>query len=314
MKQITKSRFLALFLLLLSLGVACANQQPDTDVIVQTVLTELESREPANDQPDANAIAEIVVSTIEARSNIDTSETDIAVAVQQAVEAELQAQSATIQTNLPKSDTVVGLQERLVALYQQANPATVYIVVPGLGSGSGFVFDVDGHIVTNNHVVDGGSRYEVVFASGDRSFAQLVGTDVDSDLAVLKVDSLPASVEPLPLANADEVAVGQFVITLGNPFGEQGSMSLGIISGLDRSLLSQRAVSGDRFSLPEVIQTDAPINPGNSGGPLLNLAGEVVGVNSAIRTTTGTNSGVGFSVPVAAVARIVPDIIAFGQA
>lgn len=205
------------------------------------------------------------------------------------------------------------LQETLVALYQHVNPAVVYIIVPQ-GSGSGFVYSDEGYIVTNNHVVTGANRIEVVFASGERRSASLVGTDVDSDLAVIQVDDLPAGVEPLKLAAADNISVGQFVIAIGNPFGEQGSMSLGIVSGLGRSLLSQRGLTtGNSYSLPDVIQTDAPINPGNSGGPLLNLAGEVVGVNSAIASETGTNSGVGFSIPVSALHRIIPALISDGQ-
>ncbi|MCA9981468.1 MAG: trypsin-like peptidase domain-containing protein, partial [Anaerolineales bacterium] len=136
----------------------------------------------------------------------------------------------------------------------------------------------------------------------------------DSDLAVLRIDTLPAGVTPLPLADPESIDVGQFVIAIGNPFGEQGSMSLGIISALGRSLSSQRTVgAGGSYSLPEVIQTDAPINPGNSGGPLLNLRGEVIGVNSAIATSTGTNSGVGFAIPVQAVRQIVPNLIEDGR-
>ena len=207
-----------------------------------------------------------------------------------------------------------GLQESLINLYQRANPAVVYIIVSSTASGSGFVYSGDGYIVTNDHVVEAGRSYEVVFASGERRRAELVGTDADSDLAVLKVDDLPDRVEPLPLAGVDDIQVGQFVVAIGNPFGEQGSMSLGIVSGLGRSLPSQRAgASGSTYSLPQVIQTDAPINPGNSGGPLLNLDGEVVGVNAAIASTTGTNSGVGFSIPVAAVWQVVPSLIENGE-
>ncbi|MCA9933295.1 MAG: trypsin-like peptidase domain-containing protein [Ardenticatenaceae bacterium] len=206
------------------------------------------------------------------------------------------------------------LQDTLINVYQQANPAVVYIIVPQIGSGSGFVYSSDGYIVTNNHVVESGRSYEIVFANGERAEAELVGTDVDSDLAVLKVDDLPTGITPLPLAEFDTLQVGEFVVAIGNPFGEQGSMSLGIVSALGRSLPSQRDLgTGSTYSLPEVIQTDAPINPGNSGGPLLNLQGEVVGVNSAIASTTGTNSGVGFSIPVAAVQKIVPSLIADGR-
>jgi 2-alkenal reductase len=209
----------------------------------------------------------------------------------------------------------LALEDRLIQLYQQANQAVVYIVAEPLGSGSGFVYDDQGHIVTNDHVIEGARSLEVVFANGERRSASVVGADVDGDLAVIQVDSLPAGVSPLPLAAADDIAVGQFVVAIGNPFGEQGSMSLGIVSGLGRSLTSQRAQmgSGSSYTLPSVIQTDAPINPGNSGGPLLNLDGEVVGVNAAIASTTGANSGVGFSIPVAAVQRIVPNLIASGQ-
>lgn len=209
---------------------------------------------------------------------------------------------------------VADLQAALVSVYQRVNPAVVYILVPPLGSGSGFVYGADGYIVTNHHVVSGGRSYEVVFANGERRRARLVGSDVDSDLAVLKVDALPEDVEPLPLAEPGGLQVGQFVVAIGNPFGEQGSMSFGIVSGLGRSLPSQRGqTGGSTYSLPQVIQTDAPINPGNSGGPLLNLAGEVVGVNAAIASATGTNSGVGFSIPVAAVRQVVPGLIAAGE-
>ncbi|MCB9446369.1 MAG: trypsin-like peptidase domain-containing protein [Ardenticatenaceae bacterium] len=162
--------------------------------------------------------------------------------------------------------------------------------------------------------MDGGSSFEIVFSDGTRAAAKLVGTDVDSDLAVLKVDQLPDGVSALPLAQNNSLQVGQFVVAIGNPFGEQGSMSLGIVSGLGRSLPSQRQIDGgSSYTLPEVIQTDAPINPGNSGGPLLNLNGEVVGINSAIATTSGTSSGVGFSIPVAAVHQVVPSLIENGS-
>jgi 2-alkenal reductase len=211
--------------------------------------------------------------------------------------------------------SVTDLEASLITLYQQVNQGVVYILVPPLGTGSGFVYSADGYIVTNNHVVSGGNSFEIVFSTGERREATLVGTDVDSDLAVLQVDSLPEGVTPLALADSDALLVGQLAVAIGNPFGEQGSMSLGIISGLGRSLQSQREEQrlGGGYTLPQVIQTDAPINPGNSGGPLLNMAGEVIGVNSAIATVTGTNSGVGFSIPVNAVKRIVPELIARGE-
>ncbi len=210
------------------------------------------------------------------------------------------------------------MEATLIALYERVNPAVVHIFVLDnqdlvAGTGSGFVYDADGHIVTNNHVVTGAGGLEVVFADGQRRAAEVVGADVDSDLAVIRVGSLPEGVQPLPLGDSNNVQVGQFAVAIGNPFDETGSLSLGIISGLGRSLTSDRiAEGGGRYSLPQVIQTDAAINPGNSGGPLLNLAGEVIGVNSAISTATGTNSGVGFSIPVNAVHRVAPALIAEG--
>lgn len=222
----------------------------------------------------------------------------------------------TLPVNAPESQTVAAadLQTALSNVYEQANPSVVHIIVPPIGTGSGFVYSTDGYIVTNNHVVDGGNTFEVVFSDGERREAELVGADVDSDLAVIKVDALPDGVEPLPLADAETLDVGHIVVAIGNPFREQGSMSMGIISALGRSLPSQRLLqSGSTYSLPEVIQTDAPINPGNSGGPLLNLQGEVIGVNATIASTTGANSGVGFAIPVQAVAQIVPSLVENGS-
>ncbi|MFN2222288.1 MAG: trypsin-like peptidase domain-containing protein [Chloroflexota bacterium] len=218
--------------------------------------------------------------------------------------------------------TALDLEQKLIDLYAQVNPAVVHILVytgldefVPLGSGSGFVYSQDGYIVTNNHVVEEGREFEVVFFDGSRRRAEVIGADVDSDLAVIKVDSIPESARVISLGDSDQLRVGQLVIAIGNPFGEQGSMSMGIVSGLGRSLESQRQLdgSGGRYSLPQVIQTDAPINPGNSGGPLIDLDGQVVGINSAIRSTTGVNSGVGFSIPVNAVTRIIPKLIADGE-
>jgi 2-alkenal reductase len=236
------------------------------------------------------------------------------------VEAELASQEETVSVAYDPVPTAVSasdaenLQQTLVRLYEQANPSVVYIVVGTSSSGSGFVYNQEGHIVTNHHVATAGSNYEVVFSSGERQKARLVGADADSDLAVLKVDALPDGVEPLPLADTESIQVGQIAVAIGSPFGAEGSMSMGIVSGLGRSLRSQRATTlGSSYTLPEVIQTDAPINPGNSGGPLLNLDGEVIGVNAAIASTSGTNSGVGFSIPVAAVKRVVPSLIEKGE-
>jgi 2-alkenal reductase len=237
---------------------------------------------------------------------------------------------ATITAQLPAAATpapgVAGqqpistdLETDLVALYERINPSVVHIFVYDeagnqLGTGTGFVYDDQGHILTNNHVVSSAARLEVAFPSGERRTAETIGTDIDSDLGVIRVSDPPAGVLPIPLGDSDSVRVGQFVVAIGNPFGEAGSLSLGIVSGLGRTLASDRiAEGGGRYSLPQVIQTDAAINPGNSGGPLLNLAGEVIGVNSAISTSTGTNSGVGFSIPVNAVRRVAPALVATGE-
>lgn len=271
----------------------------DPDAIVETVLTQIEleltrqsEQVPTREAIDTDAIVDTVLAEVESQ----------------------QAEIVTMVSNQAAKAAGASLQELLVQVYQRANPSVVYIIVPPASSGSGFVFDEDGHIVTNNHVVAGGRSYEIVFANGERRSAELVGADIDSDLAVLKVSQLPEGTPPLSLASGEGIRVGEFVVAIGNPFGEQGSMSLGIVSALGRSLESQRDLgTGSSYSLPEVIQTDAPINPGNSGGPLLNLEGEVIGVNSAIATLTGTNSGVGFSIPVQAVRQIVPSLITDGE-
>jgi 2-alkenal reductase len=311
----TTLRILPLLVVVLFL-MACGSSAPtpaptvDTDTIVRSVVSELQNQATAVPTVDTTAVTEAVLDAIQPELDrptptaVPTVNTD---GITQAVLNEVDSRTALALAG-------VDTENLLIDLYARANPSVVYIIIPNVGSGSGFVYNTDGYIVTNNHVVENGDTYEVVFASGERRPADLVGTDVDSDLAVIKVDALPDGVQPLPLADADEVQVGQFVVAIGNPFGEQGSMSFGIVSGLGRSLRSQRGlITGDAYSLPEVVQTDAPINPGNSGGPLLNLDGEVIGVNSSIATLTGTNSGVGFSIPVAAVRRIVPVLIEDGH-
>ena len=183
------------------------------------------------------------------------------------------ALTAVSASNLPP----VELESSLINLYARANPAVVHIFVfddenSFVGSGTGFVIDDDGHIVTNSHVVENGTQLEVVFSSGNRSYAKINGTDVDSDLAVIQADTLPNGIQPLPLGNSRDLKEGQFVVAIGNPFGEAGSMSIGVISGLGRTIESQRVVSGGRFSVPQVIQTDAAINPGNSGWSIIEFA------------------------------------------
>jgi S1-C subfamily serine protease len=177
--------------------------------------------------------------------------------------------------------------------------------------GSGFVYDNNGHIITNNHVVNGGGRLDVTFLDGTVYRATLIGSDPFTDLAVLYVKDAPREkLVPLPLADSSKIRVGDQVAAIGNPFGLSGSMTAGIISGVGRLIPAQQA--GD-FSIPDVIQTDAPINPGNSGGPLLNMRGEVIGINSAIFSTTGQFIGVGFAIPSDTMTKVVPSLITAGS-
>jgi S1-C subfamily serine protease len=177
--------------------------------------------------------------------------------------------------------------------------------------GSGFVYDNNGHIITNNHVVSGGGRLDITFLDGTVYRASLIGSDPFTDLAVLYAEEVPQEkLIPLPLAESSAIRVGEQVAAIGNPFGLSGSMTAGIISGVGRLIPAQEA--GD-FSIPDVIQTDAPINPGNSGGPLLNMKGEVIGINSAIYSSTGQFAGVGFAIPSNTMAKVVPSLITTGS-
>ena len=185
---------------------------------------------------------------------------------------------------------------------------------PQHGLGSGFVYDTDGHIITNNHVVNGADKVTVTFSDNTEVEATVVGVDPDSDLAVIEVDIDPALLHPIPLGESDTLQVGQFVVTIGNPFGLDGSMTTGIVSGLGRQLPSGAVTpSGQAFTIPDIIQTDAAMNPGNSGGPLLNLQGELIGVNTAIATNNGTFSGIGYAVPVDTVKQVAPELIRNGR-
>ncbi len=179
--------------------------------------------------------------------------------------------------------------------------------------GSGFVYDNNGHIITNYHVVSGGQggKLSVTFPDGTIYRANVIGSDPFTDLAVLYVSEVPRDkLAPLPLANSSAVRVGEQAAAIGNPFGLSGSMTEGIISGIGRLIPSQEAGS---FAIPDVIQTDAPINPGNSGGPLLNMRGEVIGINSAIFSTTGQFAGVGFAIPANTISKVVPSLVTAGS-
>jgi len=226
--------------------------------------------------------------------------------------------SAPINTtvNIPDDNQVDEMN--LVDLYSAVNPAVVNITVfsesEGFllpeGQGSGFVIDVDGDIVTNAHVVHGSEEVEVTFYDGATFTAEVLGEDLDSDLAVVKVALLPEGITPVQLGDMDDLAVGQPVVAIGNPFGLEGTLTLGIISALGRTIPALTP-----FSIPQSIQTDAAINPGNSGGPLLNMDGEVIGVNAQIETNglDRSNLGVGFAIPVSIVKKVVPNLIADGE-
>ncbi len=205
------------------------------------------------------------------------------------------------------------LERTTTAIFDRDSPSVVQIAgavvsaetgQAGIQTGSGFIWDSNGHIVTNNHVIEGASRLTVRLPTGETSPAEVVGTAPNYDLAVVEIsisDKLPL---PLPLGSSADLQVGQMTYAIGNPFGLDESMSTGIVSALKRAL----PTSGGR-EIANVIQTDAPINPGNSGGPLLDSTGRVIGVNTAILSPSGTSSGIGFAIPVDMVKRIVPELI-----
>ncbi len=176
------------------------------------------------------------------------------------------------------------------------------------GSGSGFVWDQHGHVVTNFHVLEGGSSFSVTLSDGSRYPAEPVGVERAKDLAVLRIEASPDVLVPVELGETETLIVGQKVLAIGNPFGFDQTLTTGVISALGREIQSSAKVRID-----DVIQTDAPINPGNSGGPLLDSRGRVIGVNTAIYSPSGASAGIGFAVPVSDVKRIVPQLIRYGK-
>lgn len=214
-------------------------------------------------------------------------------------------------------------------LFSQTSKSVVQITIidplsnAQQGLGSGFLYDKDGHIITNNHVVafnEGNNNYLVTFLNGNSYEAKLIGHDPYSDLAILKLsDPIDIVLSPIPLGNSSSLRVGDTVAAIGNPFGLSGSLTVGIVSGLGRLLPSTEGSTSPfsqfalNFNIPDIIQTDAAINPGNSGGPLLNLKGEVIGINSAIFSNTGVNAGIGFAVPSNTVKKVVQSIISSGK-
>lgn len=232
---------------------------------------------------------------------------------------------------------VADLESTLEQVYAQVNPSVVSIQVvltstvsssvqiPGFPSipqssqpqeaqGSGFVWDTQGHIVTNNHVVDGANKISVMFSDGTIVPADITGTNPDSDLAVIKVDVPADALNPVQMADSAQVKVGELAVAIGNPFGLQNTMTMGIVSALGRTLPTEAATTGGlTYSIPDIIQTDAPINPGNSGGVLVDDTGKVIGVTAAIESAVQSSAGVGFVIPSQIVQKVVPALISTGH-
>lgn len=211
-------------------------------------------------------------------------------------------------------------EQIVISVYERVSPSVVHITsrtqvfdffrgpVPREGTGSGFVLDTQGRIVTNYHVIADAEEVEVVLADGTAASARVIGADAYYDLAVLQIDIDPSHLRPVELGSSSELRVGQRVIAIGNPFGLDRTLTTGVISALGRTIERE---SGP--ALGEAIQTDAAINPGNSGGPLLDSRGRVIGINTAIQSPTGASVGIGFAVPVDIIKRVVPELIARGR-
>ena len=223
-------------------------------------------------------------------------------------------------TVLPEpKEPISTLEEQVVAVYELAGPGVVNITsrvitfdyfrraVPQEGSGSGFLYDTEGRIVTNFHVVVNAEELVVTLADGHTFPATVVGVDPSNDLAVIQIEAnnLP---QPLALGDSDDLRVGEFVVAIGNPFGQAGTLTVGVISALGRTIESP-----DGQFIGEAIQTDAAVNPGNSGGPLLDLRGQVIGINSQIISPARASAGIGFAVPVNTVQRVAPRLIEIGH-
>ena len=226
--------------------------------------------------------------------------------------------TGSVSTSLVTS--VSGLETTLETIYTQVSPSVVLIsdIMPstaaslgGPALGSGFVWDTKGDIVTNNHVIAGASNIKVTFSDGTVVDAVLVAADADSDLAVIKVNPSGLSLQPVTL-DKDAPQVGQLAVAIGNPFGNQNTLTVGFVSAIGRLIPTTENATGPTYSIPDIIQTDAAINPGNSGGVLLDASGEVMGVTQSIDTSSGSSSGVGFAIPESIVEQVIPALINTG--
>lgn len=230
--------------------------------------------------------------------------------------------SGTATSPTPMPPGLNESEKATIRLFEGSAPSVAFITTSQLrqdywtrnvmeipqGSGSGFVWDRDGHVITNYHVIQGADKAQVTLADRSTWDAELVGAAPEKDLAVLKIKAPKQSLRPIPVGSSDNLLVGQSVLAIGNPFGLDQTLTTGIISALGREI---KSVSG--IPIRDVIQSDAAINPGNSGGPLLNSSGELIGVNTAIYSPSGASAGIGFSIPVDVVKWVVPDLIQFGK-
>ena len=220
----------------------------------------------------------------------------------------------------PRVEGLNDAEQVVIRVYREVGPAVVHITsaavaydfffnqIPQRGTGSGFIINEQGYIVTNNHVVENADNLEVTLASGKKMPARLVGRDPNNDLAVIKIDVSGEKLQVARLGDSEQLQVGQMTIAIGNPFGFDRTVTTGVVSSLKRTV---RAPNGREIR--DVIQTDAAINPGNSGGPLLNSRGEVIGINSAIFSPSGGSVGIGFAIPVNTAKRLVPELISKGR-
>jgi len=226
---------------------------------------------------------------------------------------------ATTAPPVQPSSVLAAYEQAIADIYTAVNPSVVYIeVIPeqiiNAVSGSGFVWDNNGHIVTNDHVISGGGDITVTFYDGTVVPASVIGEDADADLAVLKYDTADFKARPVTMGDSASLKVGQLVVAIGNPFGLQSTLTVGQVSGLSRTIPGNVSTTAQgTYNIPAIIQTDASINPGNSGGVLVDSGGRVIGVPSAIESPSGTSAGVGFAIPQAIVQRVVPALIASGH-
>jgi putative serine protease PepD len=227
------------------------------------------------------------------------------------------AAAVTQTTTTTRPTSSVTQSGSLAALYDRVSPSVVQVNVNAgggetgfgqSGTGTGWIYDDQGHVITNQHVVDSGGNVTVQFDDGREVAADVVAVDASSDVAVLKLESTENLPTPLERGSAEDLDIGDPVVAIGSPFGLQGSLTSGIVSGLGRTITAPNS-----FGIDNVIQTDAALNPGNSGGPLLTLDGAVVGVNSQIATESGGNQGIGYAIPIETVVRVADELIADGE-